>query len=121
MLQLSSLHSLASYVPMTRLDHLLYLFTVTFILGDRIFYFSLDSIFFVKNLRTKLYQWILYRWVTADNCCNSIFRHNMTYENFYVVHHLMFALVFVTARTLDDMNRQGQARSVDLMGYCSHA
>jgi len=36
----------------------------------------------------------------------------MTYANFYVVHHLMFALVFVTAHTLDDMNRQGQARKL---------
>ena len=42
----------------------------------------------------------------------SFFRHNMKYENFYVVHHLVFALFFVTAaHTLDDMNRQGQARS----------
>ena len=42
----------------------------------------------------------------------SFFRHDMKYENFYVVHHLVFALFFVTAaHTFDDMNRQGQARS----------
>ena len=33
----------------------------------------------------------------------------MTSENFYVVYHLIFALVFVTAQPLDDLNRQGQA------------
>ena len=42
----------------------------------------------------------------------SFFRHNMKYERFYLIHHLVFALFFVTAlHTFDDMNRQGQARS----------